>query len=264
MQKFTKTTTALLVTGASAAFAAGTHTTGLNEAHAYLKFGFDNKLQRASDTQYGFALHMDQQYSPIQTGAPTAQMLFDRRGFLGAWLNGLPVAKTVMLKQNEGGDGGTRFTVIDWSLMAVGATGIGYALSELIDQSDSPDSRAGGGGGGTTPASCPAGTTGSPPACIPTSLPSCPAGQTGTPPACIPSVAPSCPTGQTGTPPACIPTSAPSCPAGQVGTPPACLPGVGLAGSNSFQMLDDSILRESTSWLDEGTGQMGDLYFVKK
>ncbi|WP_419910363.1 hypothetical protein [Candidatus Poriferisodalis sp.] len=68
---------------------------------------------------------------------------------------------------------------------------------------------------------CPAGTSGTPPNCVPDV---CPAGQTGTPPNCVPDV---CPAGQTGTPPNCVPDV---CPAGQTGTPPNCVPDVCPAG----------------------------------
>ena len=50
--------------------------------------------------------------------------------------------------------------------------------------------------------SCPEGTTGTPPNCVPTVV--CPEGTTGTPPNCVPTVV--CPEGTTGTPPNCVPT----------------------------------------------------------
>ncbi len=224
MRKFAKTSTALLVTGAGAAFAAGTGT-GFSDARAYVKLGFDNNLKPSSEAHYGFTLNMDSRLSSVQSSAPTAEMLFDRKGFLSAWLNGLPVAHSVSLTQNDGSEG-PRFTAIDWSLIAAGAAGIGYGVYEVVDQKDTRDKAA---AGGSAPAGTPA----------------------------------ACPTGTTGRPPACVPTAAPSCPTGQVGTPPLCAPGPGLTAGTAA-LADDAVMRESASWLDEGTGQMGDLAFVKK
>lgn len=87
------------------------------------------------------------------------------------------------------------------------------------------------------PKKCPAGTTGTPPDCLPippdntnhvpttttappttttTEPPRCPAGYSGTPPNCITDV---CPSGYSGTPPNCVKDV---CPAGWTGTPPDC------------------------------------------
>ncbi len=91
---------------------------------------------------------------------------------------------------------------------------------------------------------CPAGTTGTPPNCLPvpstnerrdpdppptttttasppttttTEPPKCPAGTTGTPPNCVKDV---CPSGYSGTPPNCVKEKV--CPPGTTGTPPDC------------------------------------------
>ncbi len=87
------------------------------------------------------------------------------------------------------------------------------------------------------PKKCPAGTTGTPPDCLPippdntnhvpttttappttttTEPPRCPAGYSGTPPNCIADV---CPAGYSGTPPNCVKDV---CPDGWTGTPPDC------------------------------------------
>ncbi|MHC5723122.1 MAG: hypothetical protein ACYT04_24575 [Nostoc sp.] len=68
--------------------------------------------------------------------------------------------------------------------------------------------------GGGTIATCPEGTTGTPPDCVTPPPPTCPTGTTGTPPNCVapppppppPPVEPpaTCPTGTTGTPPNCV------------------------------------------------------------
>jgi hypothetical protein len=85
-------------------------------------------------------------------------------------------------------------------------------------------------------ATCPPGTTGTPPGCRPiaTTLPKCPAGTSGVPPNCtailkaVPKPAPKCPVGTTGTPPNCtavlkaVPIAPPKCPPGTVGVPPSC------------------------------------------
>ncbi|MBN3871627.1 hypothetical protein [Nostoc sp. JL33] len=69
-------------------------------------------------------------------------------------------------------------------------------------------------GGGGSSATCPTGTTGTPPDCVTPPPPTCPTGTTGTPPNCVapppppppPPVEPpaTCPTGTTGTPPNCV------------------------------------------------------------
>lgn len=62
-------------------------------------------------------------------------------------------------------------------------------------------------GGGGSSATCPEGTTGTPPNCAAPPPPTCPGGTTGTPPNCVspppPPPPPTCPTGTTGTPPNC-------------------------------------------------------------
>ncbi|WP_373527380.1 hypothetical protein [Nostoc sp.] len=80
----------------------------------------------------------------------------------------------------------------------------------------SPPNSGGGGGssgggssGGGSGATCPEGTTGTPPNCITPPPAACPVGTIGVPPTCVPVPPPveppaSCPSGTTGTPPNCI------------------------------------------------------------
>ncbi|MHC5676598.1 hypothetical protein [Nostoc sp.] len=83
-------------------------------------------------------------------------------------------------------------------------------------------------GGGGSSATCPTGTTGTPPNCVTPPPPTCPAGTTGTPPNCVTPPPPTCPEGTTGTPPNCVspppppPPPPPTCPEGTTGTPPNC------------------------------------------
>lgn len=68
-------------------------------------------------------------------------------------------------------------------------------------------------GGGGSSATCPEGTTGTPPDCVTPPPPTCPEGTTGTPPNCVSPPPPPPP------PPVEPP---PTCPAGTTGTPPNC------------------------------------------
>jgi hypothetical protein len=79
---------------------------------------------------------------------------------------------------------------------------------------------------GGSSATCPEGTTGTPPNCVTPPPPTCPEGTTGTPPNCVTPPPPTCPEGTTGTPPNCVspppPPPPPTCPTGTTGTPPNC------------------------------------------
>ena len=98
-------------------------------------------------------------------------MQFNRYGFSEASVNGVPFARTVRLAQAEGGEassgGGTfsNFTFVDWTLLAVGVTAVGYGISEVVNQKDTRDPATGGtttGGtttGGTTTGGTTTGTT---------------------------------------------------------------------------------------------------------
>jgi len=135
----TSTATALLLSSATTAMAAGIDS-GFGAAQLYMRLGFnENTAQRNSEMQYGFALDYDRRNANLP-GVPAAQVNFDRKGFVNAWMNGTPFARRVTLQQSEGEVAvGTTYTAVDYGLLAIGALGIGYGISEVVDQKDSSD-----------------------------------------------------------------------------------------------------------------------------
>ena len=89
-------------------------------------------------------------------------------------------------------DEGTEAFTVSLSNASGASIGTATATVNILDDDD-PDPV------------CPAGTTGTPPDCVPDT---CPAGTTGTPPDCVPD--PVCPAGTTGTPPNCEPIEVPT------------------------------------------------------
>lgn len=203
------------------------------EARAFASLSFGESV-RSNANQFFYGMRLDQSYQSRLEGRPAlAQMHFDRHGFNEARVNGVPFAYTVRLAQTEGGEGGesgepgtfSNFTFVDWTLLAVGAVAIGYGISEVVDQEDTPDPSGGGTttGGTTTGGTTTGGTT------------------TGTP---LGGLLGGTTTGGTTT-----------------GTPTGGLLG-GLLGTfrTTSQGADETRhSAEYQEWLDGGTGQMGDL-----
>lgn len=135
----TSTATALLLSGATTAMAAGIDS-GFGAAQLYMRMGFDESAtQHNTQMHYGFALDYDSRHAN-PAGVPTAQVNFDRKGFLNAQMNGAPFARRVTLQQAEGeAAAGTTYTAVDYGLLAIGALGIGYGISEVVNQKDSND-----------------------------------------------------------------------------------------------------------------------------
>ena len=133
------------------------------EARAFASLSFGESV-RSNSNQFFYGMRLDQSYQSRLEGRPAlAQLHFDRHGFNEARVNGVPFAYTVRLAQTEGGEGGesgepgtfSNFTFVDWTLLAVGVGAIGYGISEVINQKDSPDPVA-----GTTTGATLGGTTG--------------------------------------------------------------------------------------------------------
>lgn len=227
----TSTATALLLSGATTAMAAGIDS-GIGAAQLYLRMGFDESAaQHSSQMQYGFALDYDRRNANLP-GVPAAQVNFDRKGFLNAWMNGAPFARRVTLQQAEGeAAAGSTYTAVDYGLLAIGALGVGYGISEVVNQKDTPDGSASPSPGpGATPTPSPGG--GLPlPLPLPIPIPS------GGLPIPIPS----------GGLPLPIPL-----PAG------AQLPFMGASAQ------EREVTPEYQQWLDAGTGGMGDLVLIKE
>ena len=217
------------------------------EARAFAALSFGESARSSSANQFFYGMRLDQSYQSRLEGRPAlAQLHFDRHGFNEARVNGMPFAYTVRLAQTEGGEGGepgtfSNFTIVDWTLLAVGAVAIGYGISEVVDQEDTPDPSGGGTttGGATTGGD--GGTTGTPLGGL------LGGGTTGTPLGGLLGG------GTTGTPTGGTTTG---------GTPTGGLLG-GLLGT--FRTTTHGGLAETRNsaeyqeWLDGGTGQMGDL-----
>ena len=176
MRKLAKASTALLLGTATTAMAAGVDTS-LGEARLYWRTSFGERLSQPVDMQFGALLDYDRSYTrhelPLQ---PAAQVQFDRHGFVNASLNGLPFARRVTSLQQTDGSGDKVYTVVDYSLLAIGAIGIGAGIAAVVDQKDTPSTARPSTPPGQPPAQPPAGPSlpgapaGSP------SLPSAPAG----------------------------------------------------------------------------------------
>jgi hypothetical protein len=122
------------------------------QPQVYVSMSFGGTKAAAKDRNFFYGMRIDRDpLAQVRGLPPLAQLAFDRFGFQGAAMNGIPFAyRTVSHDQNDGG--AAVITAIDWTLLAVGAIGIGYALAEVIDQDDSPD---------PAPATPPAGGNGS-------------------------------------------------------------------------------------------------------
>lgn len=147
-------------------YAAGPHDAQL-EPKAYLSVAFDGARTAAHHEQffYGLRLDRDRRFGSIDL-PPVADLNFNRQGFNQARLNGMSVIyRNNVMQQNEGespaNDGMfSNFTFVDWSLIAVGAVGIGFGISEVVNQKDTRDPvRGGSTTGGTTTGGTTTGTT---------------------------------------------------------------------------------------------------------
>lgn len=144
MRKLTQASTALLLTGATAAMAAGVDSS-FGEARLYWHSSFGEQSSQPITSQVGMSLDYDRRYLPQSlTLEPAARVSFDRSGFVSASVNGLPFARRVSLQQTEGegeaeSAAGTTYTAVDYGLLVIGALGIGYGISEVVDQKDSSD-----------------------------------------------------------------------------------------------------------------------------
>ena len=135
----TSTATALLLTGAGTALAGGVGE-GVGEARVYWQMGFSETRQAELPMHYGFSLDYDRRYAHGLPGVPAALVNFDRKGFVNAWMNGVPFAQRMTLQQAEGeAAAGSTYTAVDYTLMALGALGVGYGISEVVDQKDTAD-----------------------------------------------------------------------------------------------------------------------------
>ena len=228
MRKLAQASTALLLSGASTAMAAGIDSS-FGEARLYWRTTFGERAHQPLGMQYGATLDYDRRY--LESDLPqivAAHVSFDQKGFAGAAINGVPFARRVTLQQDEGAsEAGSSYTVIDYSLLAIGAAAIGFAIYEVADGKNTQDAATPGTPPGNPPAQPPSGPS------IPglPGLPGLPGAPGGTP-------------------------SLPSLPG---------LPGLsgGTAGAFS-SFAERTVTPEYQEWLDAGTGGMGDLVLIKE
>lgn len=145
-------TLALLTACAGVAFAAAPRNES-PEARAYLSLSY-GQSKLPSQFFYGLRLDHDSRSELARAGAaPMADLAFDRQGFSAAKLNGLPFTRRVALSQDEevATEGGlfSSFSGIDWTLVALGAAGIGLAIYEVADGDDTSDAAASSSGSGS-------------------------------------------------------------------------------------------------------------------
>jgi len=138
---------AAVVTGlgvCTGAFAADYSNPFSTKTTAYLNFGFGGSGKNTdilSSLHYG--LRLDQaKPSSIQSSAQPARPAFLqtdfnlRDGFSGAMVNGVRFASHVNKFDEDGGD--TSYSLVDWSLLAIGAAGLGFGIAEVLKTKDSP------------------------------------------------------------------------------------------------------------------------------
>lgn len=154
-------TLALLASGVGVVFAAAPRGEA-PEARAYLSIGYGQAKQVPSQFFYGLRLDHDSR-SELRGAAPIAQLAFDRNGFESARLNGLPFTRRLSVNQDEGSgsEGGmfSNYSAVDWTLLAVGAVGIGFAVSQVADSKDTPDPAPASSSGGSSAGGSSAGGT---------------------------------------------------------------------------------------------------------
>lgn len=147
MRKLAQTSTALLLTGvASTAMAAGV-SSSFGDARLYWRLSFDESAKRVAESNYSFVVDYDRRFGDAPP-VPAAQVNFDRRGLMSAWLNGVPFARRMTMMQTEGegeAASASSYTAVDYGLLALGAVGIGYGISTVVDQKDTSDPASGGG-----------------------------------------------------------------------------------------------------------------------
>lgn len=229
MRKLAQASTALLLSSTTTAMAAGVDSS-FGEARLYWRTSFAEQSSQATAMQFGASLDYDRRYiNQTLPGQPAAQVNFDRNGFVSASMNGLPFARRVAMQQAEGG-AAVSYTVVDYTLLALGAAGVGYGISEVVNQRDTPDAASPGTPPGQPPAQPPSGP----------SLPGAPAGSPSLPGA---------------------PAGSPSLPGAPAGSP--SLPGAPLSGGYA-SYEERAVTPEYQQWLDAGTGGMGDLVLIKE
>ncbi|HUP91484.1 MAG TPA: hypothetical protein VM074_04490 [Solimonas sp.] len=123
------------------------------EFRAYLSAGFGGAPGNAQAFFYGLRLDHDRRFQTAPL-PPLAQLQFGVAGFDSVMVNGMPLARSYLMQQDEGGaPPATTMSALDWGLVLVGVAGVGFAVAEVSSSDESPDPGSTGGtgtGGGTT------------------------------------------------------------------------------------------------------------------
>ncbi len=104
------------------------------EFRSYLQFQFGGETPALDSLHYGLRIDHDSRISDQPLPA-IAQMDFGVRGFTMASVNGMPFVRRLTLQQNDGYEE-SRWTAIDWGLLAVGVAGLGYLAYTVSDSND--------------------------------------------------------------------------------------------------------------------------------
>jgi hypothetical protein len=128
------------------------------EARAYATLSFGG-APSTNQRSFHYGLRLDYQDGPARSARPPVMdWRFDRSGLVDTRLNGLNVVRRLALNQDESygdygsgsGEATTTYSVIDWTLVAVGVVGIGFVAAEALDTEETadpspPDDNGGGG-----------------------------------------------------------------------------------------------------------------------
>lgn len=176
MRKLLVASTVGALTGvAMLASAAGPDASEGAGARAYLSYAFGgNAAQLPRNFHYGLRLDAGSRSDDGAARPALMQVDFDRSGLRTAHLNGMSVVQRLRLNQDEAapaeepappiedsapveeesstgsGEPVTTYSVVDWTLIAVGVVGIGYAAAEALDAEESDEPPPASTGGGTT------------------------------------------------------------------------------------------------------------------
>jgi opacity protein-like surface antigen len=104
------------------------------EFRSYLQFQFGGATPALDSLHYGLRIDHDSRLADRPMPA-IAQLDFGARGFSTASVNGLPFVRSLSLQQNDGYEE-TRWTAIDWGLLAAGVAGLGFIVYEVSDSND--------------------------------------------------------------------------------------------------------------------------------
>lgn len=117
------------------------------EARAQVQLHFGGKDTVAQKLNFRFLVDHDRRV--VDAGVPALlQMDFTARGLDSARLNGVTFAQRQLVAQQVEGE--TSFGFFDWTLIAIGAAGIGVVVADIADheETNAPVGASSGGGDG--------------------------------------------------------------------------------------------------------------------